>query len=129
MILCSSRLAEVSAELLLETLEGEPEFELGEEVLLFLEKYTHGGYCVFRDIDGRLPVEPGGQVLVSYTLDKDVVKKIYLPVDLVIQIGKAAVKDPEASRRLEEDIKAYIKSFETLTNRLKREAKAIIETE
>ena len=111
----------------IETLEGEPEFELGEEVLLFLEKYTHGGYCVFRDIEGRLPVEPGGQVLVSYTLDKDVVKKIYLPVNLVIQIGKAAVKDPEASRRLEEDIKAYIKSVEQLTDRLKLEAKAIQE--
>ena len=111
----------------IDILEDEPEFELGEEVLLFLQKYTQGGYCVFRGIEGKLPVEPSGQVLISYTLDKDVVKEIYLPVDLVIQIGKAAVKDPEASRRLEEDIKAHIKRFETLTNRFKREAKAIQE--
>ena len=115
---------------------GEVEFELEERVLLFLRKSTHfselrrphGGYGVFRYTEGKFLLKRG-KFLVIYTVDEDVYKGIDLPANLVIQIAKAAAKDPEASRRLEEDIKAHIKRFETLTNRLKREAKAIVGTE
>ena len=110
--------------------QGEPEFELGERVILFLTKSTHpwlphGGYHIFRVYEGKLPVERSRQVLIQYTLDKDVIRSIYLPVGLVIQIAKAAAQDPEAARRLEEKIKARIPVSQQFTDQLKGEAEAI----
>lgn len=116
--------------------EDTPEFKLGEGGLFFLKKDTqpwlhipHGGYSIFRAGEGKLPIIGGGQVLIWYTLDNDVEKSINLPVDLVIQIAKAAAKNPQATRQLEEDIKAHILLSEKFTDRLKREAKAIQEAD
>ena len=64
---------------------------------------------------------------IWYTLNNGAIKIIDLPVDLVIQIAKAAAKDPEGTRRVEEEIKAHILLSEKLTDRLKLEAKAIQE--
>ena len=110
--------------------QGEPEFELEERVILFLKKSTrpwlpHGGYYIFRVYEGKLPVERGRQVLILYTLDNDVTRASYLPVKLVIQIAKAAAKNPEAARQLEAEIKAHIPVFQQFTDHLKHEAKAI----
>lgn len=103
---------------------GDPEFELKERVLLFLVKEPHSEYAIFRVNEGKWLVK-GGEVPIWYTLGHNTDKVIHLPIDVVIQIGKAAVKDPQATRQLEEEIKAHILLFEKLTNRLKREAKAI----
>lgn len=113
---------------------GEVEFELKERVLLFLRKSTHfselprphGGYGVFRYTEGKFLLKRG-KFSIIYTFDEDVYKGIDLPANLVIQIAKAAAKNPEASRRLEQEIKAHILLFENLTGRLKREAQAIQE--
>ncbi len=108
--------------------EDQAEFELREQVLLFLEQSTRpgrGGYDVFWGTLGKLLVV-NKRVAIWYTLDNDLGGGlIELPVDLVIQIAKAAVKNPQATRRLEEDIMAHILHSEKLTDRLKDEAKAI----
>lgn len=105
-----------------------PTFELGEWVLLFLVKvpdpHIPDGYAIFRVNEGKWLVK-GGKVPIWYTFGHNTDKVIHLPIDVVIQIGKAAAKDPEATRQLEEEIKAHILLFEKLTARLKREAKAI----
>lgn len=112
---------------------GTPEFELNETVLLFLVKsrqskrrLPHGGYYIFYVFYGKRPVN-NGKVLLWYTLDNDGVGVIDLPVDLVIQIAKAADKDFEAASRLENDIRAQIIFIRNLTDRLKREAQEIID--
>ena len=107
--------------------EDQAEFELREQVLLFLEQSTRpgrGGYDVFWGGLGKRPVADT-HVAIYYTLENDVKKEIYLPVDVVIEIAKAAAKNPEAARRLEERIKAHIPVFEQFTDQLKHEAQAI----
>lgn len=105
-----------------------PTFELGEWVLLFLVKvpdpHIPDGYAIFRVNEGKWLVK-GEKVPIWYTFGHNTDKMIHLPIDVVIQIGKTAAKDPEATRQLEEEIKAHILLFEKLTARLKREAKAI----
>ena len=107
--------------------EDTAEFEWGEQVILFLEQSTRpgrGGYDVFWGGLGKRPVADT-HVAIYYTLENDVKKEIYLPVDVVIEIAKAAAKNPEAARRLEEKIKAHIPVFEQFTDQLKHEAQAI----
>ncbi len=118
---------------LTEKVSGTPEFELNETVLLFLVKSRrselctpHGGYYIFYVFYGKRPVN-NGKVSLWYTLDNDGVGVIDLPVDLVIQIAKAAAKNYEAASRLENDIRAQIIFFRKLTDRLKREAQQIID--
>ena len=103
---------------------GTPEFEVGEEVLLFLAKYTHGGYHVFRFREGKRPVQ-GLKVPIEYTVRYGIRREIHLPIDLAIQIAKAAVKHPEATRQLEEEIKAHIRYSEMFTDTLRVKAKII----
>lgn len=107
--------------------EDTAEFEWGEQVILFLEQSTRpgrGGYDVFWGGLGKRPVADT-HVAIYYTLENDVKKEIYLPVDVVIEIAKAAAKNPEAARRLEEKIKAHIPVFEQFADQLKHEAQAI----
>ena len=80
---------------------GEPEFELKEWVVLFLVKSARphipaDGYTVFRFDEGKRPCTRN-RVPIWYTLNNGAIKIIDLPVDLVIQIAKAAAKDPEGS--------------------------------
>lgn len=111
------------------------EFELRERVLLFLVKsrrsasrIPHGGYHVFRSTYGKRLIERN-RVSFLYTLDNGDIKGTSLPLDLVLQIAKAAAKDYEAASRLENDIRAHIIFFEKLSDRLKREAQQIIDGE
>ena len=134
---------------------GTPEFATGEEVLFFFQNkqprlegphklrifYVHYGKRVVKD----------GEVGLWYTLDNGREKAIKMPVDLAVQLGKAAHKDKDATSRLEEHIRTAIQLGleshdvlhlirqdkrqrrapivlpENLVDRLQREAKQIIE--
>ena len=91
---------------------GTPEFARGEEVLFFFKNkqpksadphelrlfYVNYGKRVVKD----------GQVGLRYTLDNGQEKSIRMPVDLAVQLGRAAHKDKNATNRLEDHIRASI---------------------
>lgn len=135
--------------------EHSPKFELGERVLVFLKKtkrvelnYPYGGYFIYRGHIGKRTVVNDKfsmpyTFLVDIIIDNEMVsvkakKFIDLPVDLVIELGKASVKDFEGVKLLEEDIKGVIDDTprgaiptinDTTVDRLKEESKSIIEKE
>jgi hypothetical protein len=102
-----------------------PQFKTGEKVMMFLRKHPH--------LDKR-PIPYGGliagfegkrervddTVSVPYTFkDKrfyngkwnevDSVREILLPIDLALQIAKAALKDPQATTAIEEPFREVAK--------------------
>ena len=144
--------------------EGCPEFKLNERVLLFLSKsknrhpekfkhlppppiIPHGGLYIPGSF-GKVDVKYD-KVVIPYTFKKEVfseyhqtmreepyIRIITLPLDLVIQIAKASIKDYDATKLLEENIKDYIdrtpigskpKLDEELIDKLKAEAKRILD--
>lgn len=144
--------------------EGCPEFTLNERVLLFLSKsknrhperfkhlppppiIPHGGLYISGSF-GKIDIKYD-EVAIPYTFKKEVfseshqtmreepyIRIIILPLDLVIQIAKASIKDYDATKLLEENIKDYIdktpfgskpKLDEELIDKLKAEAKRILE--
>ena len=135
--------------------EHSPKFELGERVLVFLKKtkrvelnYPYGGYFIYRGHIGKRTVVNDKfsmpyTFLVDIIIDNEMVsvkakKFIDLPVDLVIELGKASVKDFEGVKHLEEDIKGVISDTprgaiptinDTTVDRLKEESKSIMEKE
>ncbi len=135
--------------------EHSPKFELGERVLVFLKKtervelnYPYGGYFIYRGNIGKRQVF-NDKFSMPYTLSVDAVldgemvtvkgkKFIDLPVDLVVELGKASVKDFEGVKLLEEDIKGVINDTprgaiptidEQTVDRLKEESKRIMDKE
>jgi hypothetical protein len=92
---------------------GRPEFAAGEEVLFFFYKNRHprleGPHelRLFYVRYGKRVVKDG-KVVLRYTLDNGREKSIKMPVDLAVQLGKAAHKDKDATRRLEDHIRASI---------------------
>lgn len=138
------------------TVEHSPEFEMSERVLVFLKKatrpglnYPHGGYYVFRGNIGKRKVLGDDKFSMPYTFAIDAVingkmvtrkvkKFIELPVDLVVEIGKASVKDFEATKLLEANIKEVIDAApigakpeldQDTVDELKTEAKKIYDEE
>ena len=135
---------------------GTPVFARGEEVLFFFYKNRHprleGPHKlrIFYVRYGKRVVKDG-KVGIRYTLDNGQEKSIRMPVDLAVQLGRAAHKDKDATNRLEDHIRASIQMQlgshgvrhlirqdkhqgrtpivlpENLVDRLKREAKQIIE--
>ena len=91
---------------------GTPEFARGEEVLFFFKNrqprldsphklwifYVRYGKRVVKD----------NKVRIRYTLDNGQEESIRMPVDLAVQLGRAAHKDKDATNRLEEHIRASI---------------------
>jgi hypothetical protein len=132
-----------------------PKFEVGERVLVFLKKtkrlelnYPYGGYFVYRGNVGKRRIVNDKfsmpyTFLVNIVIDGEMAsvkakKFIDLPVDLVIELGKASVKDFEGTKLLEEDIKGVISdtprgAIPTIDNatvdRLKEESKSILDKE
>ena len=119
-----------------------PEFDIGDRVMLFLYKQTtpgmnipHDGYLLFYGYYGKRPIK-NNKLLVWYTKEVAGKKRPFaakLPVDLVVDIAKAAKEDHEAAEQLETDIKSRlipdsvdINLSTTLVDRLKREAKKIV---
>lgn len=132
-----------------------PKFKMNERVLVFLKistrpelDYPYGRYYIYRGIIGKRTIADD-KLSMPYTVVVNIlnretgateairVKKfIDLPVELVVDLGKASVKDFEAIRPLEDDIKNVVLATpqgdkpelnkETL-NRLKTEAKSVLD--
>ena len=121
---------------------GAPKFEVGDRGLFFLNKITrananipHGGYLTFRYSYGKREIEDN-HVQLLYTLDDDSRRNVKMPVDLAALIGKAAVKDKDATLLLESDIKSAIRGqtglatlTATLVDTLKIEAQDIVDSD
>ena len=143
---------------------GCPEFRLNERVLLFLRKSKNRHPERFKHLPPP-PIIPHDGLYISgrfgkidikydeatipYTFKKEVFSEhhqktrertytrgITLPLDLVLQIAKASIKDYDATKLLEENIKDYIdktpfgskpKLDEKLIDKLKAGAKHILE--
>ena len=92
---------------------GTPEFARGEEVLFFFYKNRHprleGPHelRLFYVRYGKRVVKDG-KVGIRYTLDNGQETSITMPVDLAVQLGKAAHKDKDATSRLEDHIRTAI---------------------
>ena len=145
----------VTGEEVLITVEHSPDFELNERVLVLLKKatrpelrYPYGGYYVFRGNLGKRKVI-GDKLSMPYTfkvnvldsrtgemIEENVKKFIDLPVDLIVQLGKASAKDFEAAKPLEADIKEAITTIppgskpeldKETVDKLKDESKRILD--
>ena len=120
----------------------EAEFEVGENIMLFLRvkddsiglPHPDGGYYVAHSGYGKRPVEDEMTAFL-YTVidDADDAKGVELPLDGAVKLGKASVKD--AAVLLEDRIKARVGSNATdlislsssLVDDLKRDAQRIID--
>ena len=121
---------------------GVPKFTVGDRSLFFLCKnklqtrtIPHNGLYLFRISYGKRPIK-NNRVVILYTLDDKSLKPVKMPLDLAVLIGKAAVKDKDATLLLESDIKSAIRTqtgfallSQTLVNSLKIEAQTIIDTD
>lgn len=106
-----------------------PRFEIGEQVLLFLKRYNrrdldipYGGYQVFYGRLGKMQVIDDS-VIIPYTFQRTIVdnrdgqlrntqinvkRGIKLPIDLVMNIGKASLRDYDAMVPVEGRIRSII---------------------
>ena len=121
---------------------GTPTFKVGDHALFILNKITcananipHGGYLTFRYSYGKREIEDN-HVKLLYTLDDDSRTLVKMPIDLAALIGKAAVKDKDATLLLESNITSAIRGqtglatlTSTLVDSLKIEAQGIIDSE
>ncbi len=109
--------------------EHVPEFRKGEKALFFLvepntpefqrfQNRPYGGLALLWWSFGKYPITDG-EVYSPYTVkqmiliegkmvEKDVIRGIKLPVDLVIQIIKAFLKDAQAVEALDNRIKTFV---------------------
>ncbi len=103
---------------------GEPEFSMGEWVLLFLtnkpnpfyERYPHDGYRLFHNAYGKIEIKDNKLELIYFldipeevtVLDPQVftVRVITVPTDLVVQLGLAFVKNKDEVTKLENVLRA-----------------------
>ena len=134
-----------------------PKFALNERVLVFLRKgrranfqYPYGDYFVFRGRLGKRAVS-SDKILMPYTVSVNAVnprtgnieqisarKFINLSVDLVVEMGKASVRDFEAAQPLDAEIKTIVSQApggvtleldEETTTRLQNESTRILSEE
>ena len=126
---------------------GEPEFSIGEQVLLFLTNkpnpfysdYPNDGYRLFHNSYGKIEIENDKVRLPYYVGDyeSDMLSNItpfgnkapsfdfrtvILPIDLVVQLGLAFAVNPEATQVLENTIKDIARSK-------KRDTRVILDPE
>lgn len=121
----------------------QPEFSVGEEILLFLnqrhnERYSlwpHGKFQVFRaDFGKRLIV--GKKIMMVYGMEDDSLQPVVLPLALTLKLLKSADKDKEKIQLLEKDITDAIKRnisddvtelSDTVKAKLLKEAQQVID--
>ncbi len=95
--------------------EGSLEFRLGERLLLFMKKY-HSDYQVFLHRYGKRIVTDN-KVSIPYTYktnqysdyhnemrERKVQRYVELPLDLVVKVAKASIKDYDAIMEIEADV-------------------------
>ena len=121
----------------------QPEFEVGEHILLFLnkrttERYTlwpHGKHTVHRRYHGK-KVIVDEEILTMYPNEEHELKPVALSLPLVRKLLKAADKDKERVELLEKDIQDAIKRniseditelSDATTDKLSREFQKVID--
>ena len=118
------------------------EFVLNEQVLLFMvnstdpyyKNYPYDRFHPYRGEYGKRIIKDDKLVLL-YAMDNDKLKPVRMPVDLAVQLCKAADKDKDAMVELENDIKDVIAQrtgsdinlSQTLIDRLMEEAGEIVD--
>ncbi len=93
---------------------GHLEFKLGERLLLFMGK-SHGSYRILRP-GGKIIVRDN-KVYIPYTYkanrysdyynemrERKVRRSVELPIDLVVKVAKASIKDYDAIMEIEADV-------------------------
>ena len=119
-----------------------PKFALGEKVLLFMTN-SDKGYYVNYPYDKLRPYRAAygkrlirdDKVSLVYAMKNDKLKSVRMPLDLAVQLSKAAIKDKDAVVELEKDIKDAIAQrtssdtnlSQTLVDRFMEEAKKIVD--
>ena len=91
------------------------EFALNEQVLLFMvnstdsyyKNYPYDRFHLYRGEYGKKIIKDDKLGLL-YAMDNDKLKPVRMPVDLAVQLCKAADKDKDAMVELENDIKDVI---------------------
>lgn len=123
-------------------LSSQPEFRVGEEILLFLYKgqgnyykdYPHDRLQVLRGPYGKLRIRDN-KVNMVYGMPDDSLKGVELPLEVALKLIEAADKDNDAVKPLENEMKAEMVRFvgsnkqlgQGLIERLKNESKKIID--
>ena len=117
-----------------------PEFAIGERVLLFLyhskshlfKNYPYNQLRLHRLHCGKNVIE-NDQVGLLFPLDDNSLRFVKMPIDLVIPLAKAAVKDEDKMILLEAEIKDALQEqsektllSQDLIDRLMEEAKEIL---
>ena len=118
------------------------EFALNEQVLLFMvnstgpyyKNYPYDRFHPYRGEYGKRIIKDDKLALL-YAMDNDKLKPVRMPVDLAVQLCKAADKDKDAMVELENDIKDVIAQrtgsdinlSQTLIDRLMEEAGEIVD--
>lgn len=118
----------------------EPKFAVGEKVLLFMANtdkpyyanYPYGKLRLYRGNYGKRVIKDN-KVSFIYGMENDKLKPVRMPLDLAVQLSKAALQDKDSMVELESDIKDAIKArtgsninlSQTLVDRLMREAEVI----
>ncbi len=121
----------------------QPEFEVGEHILLFLNKRTsdryalwpHGKHTVHRSDHGKMLIADN-EVVALYPTNDYSLRPVVLPLPLAIKLLKAADKDKDKIKLLEQDIQDAIKRnigeditelSDATKNKLSKESQKIID--
>ena len=92
-----------------------PKFRINDEVLLFMVNSTDSYYAnypydqlaFYRGRYGKKPIKDN-KVSLLYAMENDKLKSIRVPIDLTVQLAKAAIKDKDAMIELEAELKNAI---------------------
>lgn len=92
-----------------------PKFRINDEVLLFMVNSTDSYYAnypynqlsFYRGRYGKKPIKDN-KVSLLYAMEDDKLKSIRVPIDLTVQLAKAAIKDKDAMIELEAELKKAI---------------------
>ena len=121
---------------------GQPKFEVGEKVLVFLTTADDGDYYpdnfplnrlhVIKGSYGKFKVKDS-KVQFKYVKDARSLVDVKFPLDLATELGKASLVDKTAAEALEHQIKALARNApqnfslsKALSSNLKNQAKTII---
>ena len=121
---------------------GQPEFEIGEEVMVFLKdnpepdsyyrNYPHGRISIVEYYMGKRKIKDG-KVYFLYPRAKDSLIAVWFPLELAIAYSKAVVKDEDAMKPFEDEIRTMARKKknkvdlpETLVKRMMTESKKIL---
>ena len=124
--------------------EGQPEFEIGEEVMIFLKdnpepgryyrNYPHGRISLVEYYMGKRKIEDG-KVYFLYPRAEDGRIAVWFPLELAIVYSKAVVKDKKAMKPFEDEIRAMARKEknkvdlpESFVKRIMTESKNVLDS-